>query len=567
MKQQALAIWEKVKATWAAWSKARKLTVAIVAACVIAASVTIWAVSSQQSYDYLFTDLSTEDAAAIVGKLGELKIPYKVEASGSAILVPAERVHEIRLQIAGAGLPRGGGVGFELFDKTRFGTTEFEQQVNLRRALEGELSRTISTISSVKSARVHLVLPERSVFLHDKEAGSASVVLQLFPERVFGKRETQAIVHLVSSAVPGLSPDHVSVVTTDGTTLHQPAEGQAGSAGGDTLADQEVEIAKVMESRVRALLERAVGAGHVDVRVGVELDSSTSEHMEERYGKGSLRSDQLIKEGGGAAESSAEGIPGARSNLPEAEAAPSGSASPDDAPAAPPEPDTGDGTSTAYRVSRTRNWEVDRVTEKRTTPAGNIKRMTVAVMVDGIHKSTAEGAQEYADRSPEELKQLSSMVKGAVGFNEGRGDTVEVASMRFFAPEDLAAAAPPAPLRSKWLRWPYLAGAGGVGALALATMFWRLRRRRAAKGKELALASVHVSQLGDGSPDVALELSGASPAELPAPSALETEGVREAAVELATRDPATAAVILREWLSATVAGAPAAAAAPELPRA
>jgi flagellar M-ring protein FliF len=564
MKQQALAILEKARAAWAGMSKARKITVAIVAASLVTAVATLWAVSSQQTYDYLFTDLSTEDAAAVVGKLGELKIPYKVEAGGSAILVPAEKVHEVRLQVAGAGLPRGAGVGFELFDKTKFGTTEFEQQVNLRRALEGELARTISTISSVKSARVHLALPERSVFLRNRDPASASVILQLHPERTFGKRETQAVLHLVSSAVPGLTQDRISLVTTDGTTLHGPTDGQSGSMMGETLVDREVEAAGLIESRVRALLERAVGSGHADVRVRVELDSSTSEHTEERYPKGTIRSQQEMKEGGSLDDRPASsGIPGVRSNLPEvASAAPAGSQSPDDQPAPLAETEAVGGSG-VIKHSRTTNWEVDRVTEKRMTPAGNIKRLTVAVMVDGVRKPLAGGGQEYVDRSPEEITRLAALVKGAVGYDEARGDAVEVASVRFYDPADLATAeAPPASVASKWLRWPYLAGAAGVGALALAAGAWRWSRRRKA---DKALAPAGAEPLALGTEEPAPELAGAEAPALPARSEEETARVREQAVDLALRDPATAAVILREWLNAAPAIPPPAATAPELP--
>ncbi len=564
MKQRALAILEKARAAWAGMSKARKMTVAIVAASLVAAVATLWAVSSQQRYDYLFTDLSTEDAAAVVGKLGELKVPYKVEAGGSAILVPADKVHEVRLQVAGAGLPRGAGVGFELFDKTKFGTTEFEQQVNLRRALEGELSRTISTISSVKSARVHLALPERSLFLRNRDPASASVILQLHPERTFGKRETQAVLHLVSSAVPGLTQDRISLVTTDGTTLHGPTDGQPGSMMGETLVDREVEAAGLIESRVRALLERAVGSGHVDVRVRVELDSSTSEHTEERYPKGTIRSQQELKEGGSLDDRAASsGIPGVRSNLPDvAPAAPADSQSPDDQPAPAAETEAVEGSG-VIKHSRTTNWEVDRVTEKRMTPAGNVKRLTVAVMVDGLRKPLAGGGQEYVDRSPEEIARLAALVKGAVGYDAARGDAVEVASVRFYDPADLATTqTPPASVPSKWLRWPYLAGAGGVGALALVAAAWRWNRRRKVP-KDLALAEGQAPALGTEEPTP--ELAGAQAPELPARSEEETARVREQAVDLASRDPATAAVILREWLNAAPAISPPGTTAPELP--
>ena len=187
---------------WASLSTARRVALLVIVGVVLSAVISLSYFTSQVRYAYLFTDLSSEDAAAIAGKLKELKVPFRVDASGTALQVPDERLHEVRLQLAGMGLPRGGGVGFELFDKSQFGSTEFEQRLNLRRALEGELARTISTIAAVQSARVHLVIPESSLFTARQEKASASVVLRLRSGRSFSRGEIASVVHLVTAAVP-----------------------------------------------------------------------------------------------------------------------------------------------------------------------------------------------------------------------------------------------------------------------------------------------------------------------------------------------------------------------------
>lgn len=556
MKQKALAVLEKLRSIWSGLSRAKQITYAIVAACLIAAAATAWAVASQEHYDYLFTDLSTEDAAAIVTKLGELKIPHKVEAGGTAIMVPAETVHEIRLQIASAGLPRGGGVGFELFDKTRFGATEFEQQVNLRRALEGELARTISTISSVKTARVHLVLPERSVFSIRRETGSASVVLQLHPDRAFGKRETQSVVHLVASAIPGLSPDNVSLVTTEGVTLHRPAKAGAEGGGGDenSLADRELELSSVLENRVRSMLDSALGPGHAEVRVGVTLDPSVTELTKEQYGRGpqAIHSLQHSHQGPGPEGVSAEGVPGAVSNLPgmpgdqpAASASASAGVSPDDVPAGEPPADG----ANAVRKNWVVNYDVDKTTQKTSIPPGMVKRISVAVVVDGVRKALPNGAEEYSPRPPEDLQAIGNMVKGAVGFDTERNDTVQVESMRFASIDkpEVPAAGPVPAARPWWQRWQYLAGAGAaVGVLMIAGVV--ATRRKRTKVPDQATARVLLAE-GAG-PDASIELTGKHIPGLPAGPQVDPQELREAAIQLAVRDPATAAVILREWLSA-----------------
>lgn len=552
MKDKFLAYLRQARTLWGSLSRAKQILLLVITGSVLVGALTITAVQSHVSYSYLFTDLSQQDAAGIVAKLNELKIPHRIEANGSAILVPNEQVHEVRLQLAGMGLPRGGGIGFEIFDQSQFGATEFEQQVNFRRALEGELSRTIANIDSVRSARVHLVLPENSVFVVRRQTGSASVALTLEPGREFGKREVKAVVHLVAAAVPGLSPDRVSVVSSDGVTLHRPRAGEDGAEGvEDPLAERELEMAMALERRVQALLERVVGANRADVRVKLTLDPRVRERTEEHFNPKStaLRSEHRSTEGMTTARDES-GTPGPESNLPETSDA--------EGEEVPPEEDfyvEADEKSAGSRETITRNWEIDRVTEKTKTPAGGIHRLSVAVLVDGVYE-TKDGNEVFRTRSEDERTQLASLVKTAVGFDGERGDTVTVESARFVdrMPDEPVTAVPPSRLPG-WFRWYHGAIAGGVVLAVVVGAGMMLRRRRAlAPAEKLALKG----------PDAVVQLGAAlgDTKALPEPRVVDLDALRMQAVELAQRDPATASAIVREWLNAAQTPHPNMSAAP-----
>lgn len=506
---------------------------------------------ANEAYLPLFSQLDREDAAAIVAKLKELKVPYRVDADGATIQVPESKARELRLELAGSGLPRGGGIGFESFDKMRLGATDFEQRVLYRRALEGELMRTIGTLGAVESARVHLVLPEKSVFITRGEPASASIMLRLRPGHSLGPSEVAGVVHLVASAVPGLQADHIAVVTTDGMTLHRPrktaATGETDGADGDEDAHLVARsYENSLEERVRAMLERVVGPGHADVRVTAEIDPARVERVEEHYDptKTVLRSEEQSTEHGAAdVNESVAGVPGAESNLPTgsakgggaapkapAVASASGSAAPPTAPVAAAV------TSGTVRESHTRNYEVDHVSEKRTIGGGALKRLTVAVVLDGV--KTDKG---FVARPREELDKLSLLVSSAAGASQARGDVVSIESMPFATSADAipaeATTAPPlASDKSKVVqRWAPLA-AGAVALLAFGA--FALRRRRAA-------AAVPVPQLP--APETVPVVEAA------VRHALDSGDLRTQALSRATQDPASAALVLRFWLGTAAA--------------
>lgn len=523
----AKSTFERAREKMAAMSKPAKILFVSTALAAVVLVSWFGYRSTETTWATLFSNLDRDDASAVVSKLKEMKVPYRVEGEGS-IEVPQANVRELRLELAGAGLPRGGGVGFESFDKLRLGATEFEQRVLFRRSLEGELSRTIDTIGSVQSSRVHLVLPERSVFVGRQEPASASVVLKLRPGRALGASEVAGIVHLVSSSVAGLTPERVAVVSTDGTMLHKPRRaGENGDMGADSeeQASSARSLEATLEDRARSMLEKVVGPGHVDVRVTAELDRSRVERVEDRYDPKQtvLRSEQSSVERT-QPDMTATGVPGAESNVPNGAG----------------RIDADAGASGITRESHTRNFEVDHVTEKRLIQGGNIHRLSVAVVVDGL---------KSGPRSKEEVERLGALVRSAVGADDKRGDLVTVESVPFL---DVETPAPPAPHPFALPRVPEhlrkyvpFAVGGGIALVLLPIAIFIARRRRAAKNAKNAM--VLAGPQATGIMVTEAELADEKH-DLPIITKIKPEELRAAAHERAMEDPATAALVLRFWL-------------------
>ncbi len=527
----AIGILDQVKKFWAGLSRIKRIALLSVTLTVLLGVVAVATIGSRVQYAPLYTGLSTEDSAAIGARLKELKVQHRVTSSG--IEVPEEQVPELRLELASSGLPRGGGVGFEIFDSARFGATEFEQQVNLRRALEGELSRSINTIEGVLSARVHLVLPERRLFAARSEGASASVVVKLHPGQQFGRREVAGIVHLVSSAVPGLTKDRVSVVNTDGVTLHRPTSGEDSAAGSldENHNHAARELATNMENHVRTLLERVTGPGGVDVRINVDLDESSRERTEEHYEptKTALRSEHKSEEATTQEGASVAGVPGAQTNLPDVDES---------------VPSRGDDLrGNIFRRTRTRNWEVDRITQKTVTPRGDVARISAAVLIDGNYE-LKDGVQVYQPRDPQELERLTEVVKNAIGFDLARGDSIRVEGAKF---SKLDLPAPPAPGFDLETNLPYVLAALGLLTLA-AMLFVFVRAVRPPPPVPAPLPEATAEELPQAVASAALE-SDSAPALSAGLDPAQLEQQRTLAIEYASKDPAGAALILSEWLA------------------
>jgi flagellar M-ring protein FliF len=371
----------------------------------------------------LYTNLDANDAGTILNRLKEQKIPYRLSANGSTILIPQEKIYEIRMELASEGLPHGGSIGFELFDNTKLGMTEFAQNVNYQRALQGELVRTINGFEEVDSCRVHIVMPEKSLFLKDEEPASASVVLKLRHGKWLTQQQVQGIVHLVSSSVSRMGPDNVTVVDSNGRLL----TGSTDPSGIATLSadqlDYQAQVERKLENRVLTMLEKALGANRAIVRISCALNFKQHEMTEERFLPENqvVRSEQLFNETARDADQIPQGIPGIQSNLPESNPAQN-------------QTTEGDNTTFAKRES-TVNYEIGKLTSRTLDPVGGIERVSVAVMVDGTYRSdpieNGEPEWTYVPRSAEELTKIENLVKSAVNFVAARGDKVEVVNIPF----------------------------------------------------------------------------------------------------------------------------------------
>jgi flagellar M-ring protein FliF len=551
MPEKARAFLKQLTDFWAGLPTPKRIALVFFTTAVLVGVSLLSVLGSREHYATLYTELSTEDAAQIVEKLKTSQTPYQLESNGTAILVPEDKVAGLRLELAAGGLPRGGSVGFEIFDRSRIGATEFEQNINLRRALEGELARSVMSVDGVKNARIHLVLPEHRLFAAREESASASVVVKLANSANFGRREVAAVVYLVSMAVPGLSKDRVSVVSTEGLTLHRPNSDATGAGDLAEGEEQSRVIASQLEGDAQAQLERVVGPGNADVRVNVELNSSAKERTEELYepSKTALRSEHKTEEVSGAAEAGVAGVPGAKTNLPDAKEGETAEET---------TPNGGGGV----RKSQTRNWEVQRITQKTTTPPGEIRRLSVAVVLNGRYEKHGEKSV-FVARSPEEVQAMSAIVKHAVGFNAERGDDVELRAVQFArldTSDDVQLSDPLA----KYRRYLPFAALGLLGLVLLTSVIMVWRRGKAKKAAAaLALApGLNGAQLGGllaGSPQTVQLGSDEARTLLLEDSPPGSDEIRARALELAAKDPATAAVVLRRWLSV---GAPALVPAP-----
>jgi flagellar M-ring protein FliF len=373
--------------------------------------------ANRTEFKSLYSNLGNEDAGEIMNKLKEQKVPTQISDDGKTILVPASKVYELRMSLASDGLPQGGGVGFEIFDRKNFGMTEFVQKLNYQRAMQGELSRTINQISGVEQARVHLALPERTLFKENEKAPTASVVLKMKSGRVLSESEVQGIVHLVASAVEGMDPDHITVIDNRGRMLSRPVAPDQASRVASTMIETQSNIEKDMEDRIQTLLDRVVGTGRSAARVSVSLDMKNLEKYEERYDPqaSAVRSEQKSAQTENVVIPS--GVPGVQSNLGKTQVPPAipGGGSKND---------------------ETKNYEVSRTESKIVEPAGSLTKISVAVLVDGKYEKVAGKKKnapqsKYVPRSPEELQKIEALVKSAVGFDATRGDQVTVANIPF----------------------------------------------------------------------------------------------------------------------------------------
>jgi flagellar M-ring protein FliF len=429
----------------------------------IVAGLFLW--SRAPDYKVLYSNLSDRDGGAIITALQAANIPYKFSDSGGAILVPAEQVHEMRLRLASQGLPKSGSVGFELMDNQKFGISQFAEQVNYQRALEGELERTIESISSVKSARVHLAIPKPSVFVRDKEAPSASVLVNLYPGRALDEGQVLAITHMVASAVADMPVTGVTILDQDGNLLTQSSTG-SGLDASQLKYRQQIEHST--QQRIDAILAPLFGSGNAHSQVSADIDFSHSEQTSENYGPNGSPQQAAIRsqQSSTATEMSqagASGVPGALSNQPpQPVSAPITAAS-----------GTAGVTTTPVsdRKDSTTNYELNKTVQHLEQPMGGIKRLSVAVVVNYQRVVDARGHATMQPVTADKLAQVNQLVKDAMGFDATRGDSVNVVNSPFTVDVDPTADLP-------WWRTPdmialyrQIATYLGIGAVALFLYF------------------------------------------------------------------------------------------------
>lgn len=367
----------------------------------------------------LFGDLETSDTSQIASRLDALGVPYEISGNGTQVLVPRDQVLRLRMKVAEENLPRGGSIGYEIFDKPdSFGTSSFAQNVKMVRALEGELVRTIRSLSGVKAARVHIVMPKRELFSRDKVEPTASVVIKPANAGSFSKKEVGAIQHLVASAVPGLIPARVSVVDDRGRLLAR-GTGDDGKGGIDTNAADdlksafEVNLARAIET----LLEESIGPGQAHVRVSSQLDFDRVQTTTEKYDPDGqvVRSTQTVSETNDSREAAAAQAVTVGNNLPNAQQ-PAGNDS---------------SSSRGARSEETVNYEITKTITNHIKEFGTVKRLSIAVLINGAYSAAAGGQRTYRPRTEEEMASFARLVRSAVGFDEARGDTLELVNLQF----------------------------------------------------------------------------------------------------------------------------------------
>lgn len=533
------------KTTFGALPMNKKLAMAAGVAALVAVMVvaTLWA--RTPDYKVLFSNLSDRDGGSVVGALSQMNVPYKFSESGGVIMIPSDKVHEVRLKLASQGLPKGGTVGFELVESQKFGTTQFQERLNFQRGLEGELSRSIMALSAIASARVHLALPASNGFFREQQKPSASVLVSLHPGRTLERSQIAGIVHLVASSVPEMGVKQVSVIDQTGALIS--STGDNGSQGG--LDATQLQYLRAMEqsyiARIHEIVEPIVGRGNIKAQVNADVDFSLSESTAEQYRPNqgnepaAVRSQQ-VNESTNGAPAGAQGVPGAMSNQPPAQT-PSpinGAAQPMSAGAA-----NGAGASRDGRREATTNFEVDKTIKVTRNATGNLKRLTAAVVVNHRRTVGEDGKVTLTALDPKEIEQIQSLVREAIGFSKDRGDALNVVNAPFTVEE-----APKPEAIPLWKDPEILSMARSIGSqlgivlLGLLAIFGVIRP---ALKKPVPAGAAKGGAAGGASTVVANDIA------LPAPSASVAVpgGPQEDLLRLARDNPATVANVVRNWVN------------------
>ena len=535
-----------------ALDRAQRMRLGAGVALLVAAAVAAVVMGRQPDYRVLFSNLGDKDGGAVVAQLSQMNVPYKYSEGGGAILIPAERVHDVRLRLATQGLPKGSVAGFELMESNKFGMTQFQERLNFQRGLEGELTRSIQALSSVQSARVHLALPNQNGFFREQQKPSASVLVSLHPGRILDRAQLAGIVHLVASSVPELAPSAVSVLDDTGKLLSQSPDS---TAGAEINAQQLLYVQQLEQQysrRIMDILEPVVGRDNVKAQVTAEVDFSQTESTSEQFrpnqtpDSSAVRSQQVL-ESRGSATKTATGVPGAVANQPPApSAAPINGAN--------PAPNAGGQQGTEEQTNKresTTNYEVDKTVKVVRGSTGAVKRLSAAVVVN-YQSAEDKGKTVTKALTPEQIEQMTALVRETIGFNRERGDSVNLMNTPF---QVTAVPTADTPLwkqpevvdLAKTFAWP-------VGAVLFAALVLMGLVRPALKGSAPAKAAA-AKPVAGGQLD-ALEAETPERPALAAPSRKDEvlpatpEQLRlEDARVLAKENPVAVANILKTWLN------------------
>ncbi|MEJ8825683.1 flagellar basal-body MS-ring/collar protein FliF [Variovorax humicola] len=555
--QAAPAQWSR---KLAALDPRQRLRLGVGAALLIALAVVAIIIGRQPDWRVLYANLADKDGGAVIAQLAQMNVPYKYSEGGGAVMVPADRVHDLRLRLASQGLPKGSVTGFELMENNRFGMTQFQEKLNFQRGLEGELTRSIQALDSVQAARVHLALPNQSGFFREQQKPTASVLLTLHPGRVLERNQIAGIVHLVASSVPELSPGSVSVLDDTGKLLSSSGNEPGGSADAQQLQYVQ-QIEQQYQRRILDMLEPIVGRQNVKAQVTADVDFSQTEATSEEHRPNlapeasAVRSQQTV-ESTGAAAATPSGVPGATSNQP-----PGPSSAPINGAAAPlspsaTAPNTGAASRPPGKRESTINYEVDKTVKTVRGATGQIRRLSAAVVINYQSIADAQGkAGPAAPLSAQQIEQMTALVRESIGFSKDRGDSVNLMNAQFLRERDEVAEVPiwksPQTIDlARSLAWPV--GLVLIGAIVLLGLVRPGLKTLATVEPPLQLPGAQIdTTLAETlqRPALASPVAEAIPAS--APEQARLEGARQ----MARQNPVAVANIVKTWVNGDDAAA------------
>lgn len=516
----------------------QKLGLMVAVAATVALLAGLWMWGQSEDYRVLYANMSERDGGAVIESLQQQNIPYKFAEGGGALMVPADRVHEVRLKMAAQGLPKGGTTGFELMENQKFGTSQFLEQVNFQRALEGELARSVQSMASVANARIHLAIPKPSVFVKDKQKPTASVVLSLYAGRSLDEGQVNAIVHLVSSSVPNMPAQNVTVVDQSGTLLSAARDDSR-----QILDASQLKYVRQIEQdyvkRIEDILSPITGVQNVRAQVTASLDFTTTEQTSELFkpnqppNEAAVRSMQSTEALDGVR--SVGGVPGALTNQPPVPAT---------APLVTPAnavPDANNRAADKTHKAQTTNYEVDRTIQHTKLPTGNIKRLSLAVVLNNRNVTDKDGKVVSTPYTEPEKAQIASLIKEAVGFEERRGDTLNLLNSAF---NDTTEVLPELPL---WKQTEIIELAKDIVKylLIISGVFFLLFGIIRPAFKSVTTYAPAPEHTGGGAGEEGIAIGYGQPVS----AAHAYENNLQIAKQLAKDDPKIVATVVKEWVN------------------